>query len=78
MKSHYFIEHTSSNMTRNHMVYNSNNVRRYFETLNDIIMRFNQYESFGLGRFATDHSLTKAASRPLFARVQRNTPQRDN
>ena len=29
------------------------------------------YEPFGLGRFATDHSLTKAASRPLFARVRR-------
>ena len=27
-------------MTRNHMVYNSNNVRRYFETMNDIILRF--------------------------------------
>ena len=26
------------------------------------------YEPFGLGRFATDHSLTKAASRSLFAR----------
>ena len=32
-----------TNMTRNHMVYSSNNVARYFETLNDIIMRFNQY-----------------------------------
>ena len=30
-------------MTRNHMIYNTNNVRRYLETLNDIIMRFNQY-----------------------------------
>ena len=28
-------------------------------------------EPFGLGRFATDLSLTKAASRPLFARVRR-------
>ena len=31
-------------------------------------------EPFGLGRFATDHSLTKAASRPLFARVRRYAP----
>ena len=30
-------------MTRNHMVYNSNNVTEYFETFNDIIMRFNLY-----------------------------------
>ena len=29
----------------------------------------NKYGSFGLGRFATDHSLTKAASRLLFVRV---------
>ena len=36
------------------------------------------YEPFGLGRFATDHSLTKAASRPLFARVRRYAPQNDN
>ena len=36
------------------------------------------YEPFGVGRFATDHSLTKPASRPLFARVQRYAPQRDN
>ena len=36
------------------------------------------YEPFGLGRFATDHSLTKAASRSLFARVRRYAPQRDN
>ena len=35
-------------------------------------------EPFGLGRFATDHSLTKAASRPLFARVRRYAPQGDN
>ena len=32
---------------------------------------FIYYEPFGLGRFATDHSLTKAAPRPLFARVRR-------
>ena len=36
------------------------------------------YEPFGLGRFATDHSLTKAASRHLFARVRRYAPQSDN
>ena len=36
------------------------------------------YEPFGLGRFATDHSLTKAASGPLFARVRRYAPQRDH
>ena len=36
------------------------------------------YEPFGLGRFATDHSLAKTASRPLFARVRRYAPQRDN
>ena len=36
------------------------------------------YEPFGLGRFATDHSLTKTASRLLFARVRRYAPQRDN
>ena len=36
------------------------------------------YEPFGLGRFATDHSLTKAASRPLFARVRRYAPQGDH
>ena len=35
-----------------------------------------QYEPIGLGRFATDHSFTKAASRPLFARVRRYAPQR--
>ena len=33
------------------------------------------YEPFGLGRFATDHSLTKAASRPLLVRVRRCAPQ---
>ena len=33
------------------------------------------YEPFGLGRFATDHSLTKAASRSLFVRVRRYAPQ---
>ena len=32
------------------------------------------YEPFGLGRFATDYSLTKAASRPLSARVRRYAP----
>ena len=36
------------------------------------------YEPFGLGRFATDHPLTKAASRPLFARARRFAPQRDH
>ena len=36
------------------------------------------YEPFGLGRFAMDHSLTKTASRPLFAHVRRYAPQRDN
>ena len=45
----------------------------YIYTLTTII-----YEPFGLGRFATDHSLTKAASRPLFARVRRYALQRDN
>ena len=35
-------------------------------------------EPFGLGRFATDHSLTKAASRPLFVRVRRYAPQTTN
>ena len=35
------------------------------------------YEPFGLGRFATDHSLTKAASRSLFARVRLYAPQSD-
>ena len=39
---------------------------------------FNSYEPFGLGRFATDHSLAKAASRPLFARVRRYAPQGDH
>ena len=39
---------------------------------------FLQYEPLGLVRFATDHSLTKAASRPLFARVRRYAPQRDH
>ena len=39
---------------------------------------FSTDEPFGLGRFATDHSLTKAASRPLFARVRRYALQRDN
>ena len=33
------------------------------------------YEPFGLGRFATDHSLTKVASRPLFVRVRHYTTQ---
>ena len=28
------------------------------------------YEPIGLGRFATDHSLTKVASRPLFVCVR--------
>ena len=32
-------------------------------------------EHFGLGRFATDHSFTKAASRPLFICVRRYAPQ---
>ena len=32
------------------------------------------YEPFSLGRFAMDHSLTKAASRPLFARIRRYAP----
>ena len=36
------------------------------------------YEPFGLGHFATNHSLTKPASRPLFARVRRYAPQREN
>ena len=36
------------------------------------------YEPFGLGRFATDHSLTKAASRPLFVRVRHYAPQTTN
>ena len=31
---------------------------------------FNLYEPFGLGRLATDHSLKKVASRPLFIRVR--------
>ena len=35
-------------------------------------------EPFGLGRFATDHSLPKAASQPVFARIWRIAPQRDN
>ena len=30
---------------------------------------------FRLGGFATDHSLTKVASRPLFVRVRRYAPQ---
>ena len=38
--------------------------------------RFVIYEPFG--RFATDHSLAKAASRPLFARVRRYAPQGDH
>ena len=42
---------------------------------NKIILVLYVYEPFGLGRFATDHSLTKAASRPLFARVRRYAPQ---
>ena len=41
-------------------------------------LRFIENEPFGLGRFATDHSLTKAASRPLFARVRRYAPQRNH
>ena len=36
----------------------------------------NTYEPFGLGRFATDHSLTKVVSRPLFVHVRRYAPQR--
>ena len=35
-------------------------------------------ESFGLGRFATDHSFTKAGSRNLFARIRRYAPQGDH
>ena len=34
-----------------------------------------KHEPFGLDRFATDHSITKAASRPLFVRVRRCAPQ---
>ena len=45
----------------------------YWASINSII-----YEPFGLGRFATDHSLTLAASRPLFARVRRYAPQKDH
>ena len=40
-------------------------------------MNYTIYEPFGLGRFATDLSLTKAAPRPLFARVRRYAPQGD-
>ena len=42
-----------------------------------IIGELNNNEPFGLGRFATDHSPTKAASRPLFARVRRYAPPMD-
>ena len=35
-------------------------------------------EPFDLGRFATDHSFTKAASRTLFTRVLRYAPQGDH
>ena len=38
----------------------------------------NIYELFGLGRFAKDHSLTKAASRPLFVRVRTNEQTNNN
>ena len=34
-----------------------------------------KYELFGLGRFATDHSLTKVALRPLFVLVRCCAPQ---
>ena len=44
--------------------------------LTSIGVKYN--EPFGLGRFATDHSLTKAASRPLFARIRRYAPQGDH
>ena len=46
--------------------------------ITDIMCINISYEPFGLGRFATDHSLTKAASRPLFARVRRYALQRDH
>ena len=35
-------------------------------------------QPFGLGSIATDHSITKAASRPLFARVRRYALQKDH
>ena len=40
-----------------------------------IIPPYKVHEPFGLGRFATGHSLTKAASRLLFVRVRRLAPQ---
>ena len=36
---------------------------------------FLAYEPFGLGPFATDHSLTKVALRPLLVRVSHYTTQ---
>ena len=50
----------------------------YSESAYSIALYIYIYKPFGLGRFATDHSLTKAASRPLFAREGRYAPQRDN
>ena len=38
-------------------------------------LKFLVYEPFGLGRFTMDHSLKKAASRPLFVRVRRLAPE---
>ena len=56
----------------------NNHVEAYHRHLQTAILSFHPNEPFGLGRFATDHSLTKAASRPLFARVRRYAPQRDH
>ena len=47
-----------------------------YEYMFSYTYRFIVYEPFGLGRFVTGHSLKKAASRPLFARVRRYAPQR--
>ena len=46
--------------------------------INHLINRFRiiHNEPFGLGRFAMDHPLTKAASRPLFVPIRRYAPQK--
>ena len=53
-------------------------VLSFSESAYSITLYIYIYEPFGLGRFATDHSLTKAASGPLFTRVRRSAPQKNN
>ena len=77
-----YLHFGNRNQNRNKMqltYYKSSEYRLYFYYwgfCDSCRQSHNYYEPFGLGRFATDHSLTKAASRPLFVRVRRYAPQK--